>query len=246
MLTPLGWDSEFFGFPVARIEPSSLDDESLARTLKCAQAEGFRLIYWAAEASRQAPPQALSEFRGLLVDRKAYYETEALDVSPVPPCLPVCELPRGPASPALIALSIASGIYSRFRVDPSVPAGKFEELYRLWIDRSTRGEVADAVLAASDADGDPDPAGFVALSVAEGEGQIHLIAVRSDYRGRGVGRTLVAEAHRWMIDRGATRAKVVTQLDNTPACRLYENTGYHLGRVDNVYHFWPTTRKSPL
>ena len=45
-------------------------------------------------------------------------------------------------------------------------------------------------------------------------------------------------AHRWMQQRGAQVAQVVTQLDNRAACRLYERAGYRISRLQHFYHFW--------
>ena len=42
-----------------------------------------------------------------------------------------------------------------------------------------------------------------------------------------------------MLAHGASRAIVVTQLDNASACRLYERSGYRLADLRNFYHFWP-------
>ena len=44
----------------------------------------------------------------------------------------------------------------------------------------------------------------------------------------------------WLL--GTVRAwtvKVVTQLDNRKACRLYEKCGYTHAELLHVYHFWP-------
>jgi hypothetical protein len=45
--------------------------------------------------------------------------------------------------------------------------------------------------------------------------------------------------HHWLVQRGAGRVSVVTQLDNRPACRLYATAGYQLTDLKFIYHFWP-------
>jgi dTDP-4-amino-4,6-dideoxy-D-galactose acyltransferase len=80
---------------------------------------------------------------------------------------------------------------------------------------------------------------MVTASTTDGAGRIGLIAVDDQARGAGVGSLLIRQAHRWMQGRGARQATVVTQLENQPACRLYERLGYHLADVRNYYHFWP-------
>jgi len=249
LLEPLAWDSAHFGFPVARVTEPELDDARLEETLRRARRESIRLVYWPSCRDREAPARLLREFHGLLADRKATYLIDNLtsdadadaDAGAETGPIRVLESPRGPASPRLVELAVAAGAFSRFRVDPSIPAERFERLYEAWIERSTRGELADVVLIAVPADSDAgaDPLGMVTVSVAEGAGSVGLIAVDERARGRGVGLLLMRAAHRWMQGRGAARAAVVTQLDNEPAVRLYERSGYHLADVKNFYHFWP-------
>jgi dTDP-4-amino-4,6-dideoxy-D-galactose acyltransferase len=236
----LAWDSEFLSFPVARIEGPDVDDEELSTTLRGARGDRFRLIYWATHAERSVPETLMREFSGVLADRRA---TFSLDLSSPGAALPasdivISEYPSGPASPRLHELAITAGAYSRFRRDPLFPPEGFRALYRTWIHRCAVGELADAVLLASS----PvvgAPLGMVTISVRDRVGRIGLIAVAEDARGRGVGTRLVDGAHERMRRLGAGRAVVVTQLDNAPACRLYEYLGYRLSEVGKTYHFWP-------
>jgi len=238
----LAWDSEHLGFPVARLTDSDLEPAVLRPALEMARASRFRLVYWPAATGRDAPESILREFNGLLVDRKA---TFAIDPIPAPAggepagSIRVVEWPRRPPSDPLLRLGVAAGLHSRYRVDPRMPPGAFESLYRTWTTRSALGELADALLVAATPGREDEPLGLVTIKSDGPDGQIGLIAVRDDARGQGVGSTLMAAAHRWMFARDARRATVVTQLDNVPACRLYERSGYGLADLRNFYHFWP-------
>ncbi len=130
-------------------------------------------------------------------------------------------------------------MYSRFGVDNRIPPDKFEELYRVWIERSVRREIADDVLVVTNGAGVESLAGMVTVKVTEGVGNIGLIAVSEEYRGQGIGSLLVQAAHHWMYRRHASEMNVITQRANAPACRLYERTGYSLASVQYYYHFWP-------
>jgi GNAT superfamily N-acetyltransferase len=155
----------------------------------------------------------------------------AVQVIPDPPAsapagpIRVVEWPRMPPTEPLLRLGVAAGLYSRFRVDPRMPAGAFDSLYRTWTTRSALGELADALLVAAPPGEEADPLGIVTIALDGQAAQIGLIAVREDARGGGVGSMLIRAAHRWMLDRAARRATVVTQLDNGDACRLYERAG---------------------
>jgi GNAT superfamily N-acetyltransferase len=58
------------------------------------------------------------------------------------------------------------------------------------------------------------------------------IRVTPAWRGRGIGRSLLAECERWGIERGARWLEVETQSVNVPACRFYERNGFELRSAD--------------
>jgi dTDP-4-amino-4,6-dideoxy-D-galactose acyltransferase len=239
----LPWDTEHFGFPVARVTETDLDDTSLSEALRAAARKGVRLVYWVSEPGRRVSPLVLGEFSGTLVDHKATFvarlpETCPSDGDSQPATARVSVHPRGSTPARLIELALVAGTRSRFRVDPRFPRDRFEHLYETWIRRSVEGEAADAVLVASRPD-DPEVVGMVTVSEARGEGQIGLISVLDRVQGLKFGTTLMRAAHRWMIARGASSSRVVTQLDNLAACCLYERSGYRLDGVKDFYHFWP-------
>jgi dTDP-4-amino-4,6-dideoxy-D-galactose acyltransferase len=235
--TLLEWDSAFFGFPVARVLPPRLDAARLAEILDELRRQGVRLAYWAADAGCARSRAAGEAAGGLLADRKVTYRldlADAAEASEKPPAvLPFdAERPSG----ELEDLAIASGAYSRFKVDPRIPAGKFEDLFREWMRRSVSGALADAVLVIREPDG--RIAGMVTALAREGLGEIGLLAVVPDFRGRGYGRALVEGAGAFCRKRGLDAVRVVTQEGNAPACRLYERAGYAVERRENVFHFW--------
>jgi dTDP-4-amino-4,6-dideoxy-D-galactose acyltransferase len=80
---------------------------------------------------------------------------------------------------------------------------------------------------------------MITLSICDTKGTIGLIAIAKEARGNRLGFWLLRAAHRWFIDKGAETVSVVTQLDNRPACKLYEKCGYQLINLKTVYHFWP-------
>jgi ribosomal protein S18 acetylase RimI-like enzyme len=184
----------------------------------------------------------LSAFNGILADRKATFERALGDSSEPTSATEGLKIESyGDEQPSaeLVALAIAAGVHSRFAVDPRIAREKFESLYRVWIERSVRREIAGDVLVARDPIAKADLAGMITVKVTDDVGNIGLVAVSESYRGQGVGSRLIEAAHRWMNVRGATKSTVVTQLLNTAACRAYERAGYHIGQVENVYHFWP-------
>lgn len=234
--TLLDWDSNFFGFPVARIELADLDTAQLTGLLSDLRQQGVRLVYWPAR-DVPASPEQIAALGGRLVDTKTTFLTDltALNLIHVDGSVPVesCDVafPRD----ALRALAVQSGEYSRFAVDPNIPRAKFEELYMRWIDGSLSREIADEVLVIRD---DGRIAGMITLGRKGDRGDIGLLAVDQAYRGRGYGEHLVRQAQAWFLDRGYRWGQVVTQGANMAACRLYTKCGYSVEKTEAYYHFW--------
>lgn len=80
-------------------------------------------------------------------------------------------------------------------------------------------------------------------SFPSGVGTIHMVAVAPEHRGRGLGRLLVLSALRRLRERGATRAKLLTDDVRLPAIKMYLGVGFrpllthesHVERWHRVY-----------
>lgn len=136
------------------------------------------------------------------------------------------------------ALMIAGScfVYSRFHLDPRVPAEVKDAIKRAWvqsyIDRR-RGERLLIALV------DDRCVGFLAvLSVLTREQAVRvidLIGVDKNYQGQGVGRALVeffVNAHAGTGD----LLRVGTQAANIPSMRLYERCGFRTAGSSYVLH----------
>lgn len=236
----LPWDSDFFGFKVARILPKNLGTLGLKKILGAMRAENVALSYWAADPDDQDSAKAATECQGFLADRKVTFALETDELRKKLPLLTSTSLVEEYAETAptleLEALAVQAGAYSRFRVDPRIPEDRFLELYRLWIRKAVNGELAEKVFVVRDEAG--IIVGMVTAGEKDGRGDIGLLAVDNSARGRGLGVGLIAAAQQWALDRGYATTQVVTQGGNVAACRLYERCGYHIDRVEHIYHFW--------
>jgi len=241
-LTRLDWDSKEFGFPVAIVAGSVTGEDELKGLLLQARDDGFALVYFFSSSDARVSDAIQTRFQGRLVAKRAIFE-KTLDpvanqaVADEDLSFRIEEYPQGPASEELKRLSLEAGLESRFRVDPKFPRTLFEHLYYTWIERSTKHEAADAVFVAKDAQG--RLIGFVTVVSEQDHGKVGLIAVVDPFRGRGVGRRLLQRAETWMATKNLQTAEIVTQVENQTACRFYERRGYHLIKIEHIYHFWP-------
>ena len=72
-IRPLEWDSEHFGFPVARIEHSDCTEKDLATFLELAKRAGIRLLYCFRDEKRMVSQVLLDRYMGSLVDHRVTF-----------------------------------------------------------------------------------------------------------------------------------------------------------------------------
>ncbi len=233
----LPWDSEFFGYGVARIMRSETSLEELSRILELLKQIRVRLVYWPSSQLVPEHESVLERFDGRMVDVKTTFAMKLSGHEFHAPnsSFRVDSYRAGAASPGLIALAIQAGEHSRFAVDPQIPRIKFEELYKIWIEKSVARTRAADVLVARRAD---DIAGVITVGKEGTKGQIGLVAVDRLWRGRTAGETLICAALDWFVRNGQATAQVVTQGSNLAALRLYSKCGFSIEKQEYYYHFW--------
>jgi dTDP-4-amino-4,6-dideoxy-D-galactose acyltransferase len=135
----------------------------------------------------------------------------------------------------LIALAYESGTYSRFRADPHLTDEQFKKIYREWMINSVNKSIAFDVLVTYE---NKTLTGMVTLGEKNHRGDIGLLAVNPEARGKKIGTTLVKAAQHYFVTKNYQQSQVVTQKTNLPACRLYEKCGYHGEKTECFFHFW--------
>lgn len=123
----------------------------------------------------------------------------------------------------VLALAEHDYTVSRFHLDPEIPDGVAGVIKRDWAAAVLDGERGERMLVAGDAQG------FLAVTPGP---TIDLIAVRTDARGSGIGRALVAALAPAPITVG-------TQVANTGALRFYERLGFSVTATRFVLHRHP-------
>ena len=234
-LQPLPWDSDLMGFPVGRLTLDHADAAETAQALAAARAAGQHLLYVLVPPADAPTNCAVLAAGGRLADRKV---TFALSPGPADLAWPPdpAIVPATAHTLALEALAWQSGAYSRFRLDPRLPATVFQRLYSQWLRNSLDGSIAQVVLTLKGTAG--EAVGLLTLGDKDGVADIGLLAVAAEFRGQRAGQRLVAEARRRAAAQGYACLQVVTQGANEQACRFYEKCGFELVDEVNIYHLW--------
>lgn len=225
----LSWDSDFFGLRIGRADVSS-EKEALALTGQSdLLRETYDLIY--VFASHDCEFHATE---AKLVDKKVVYSLA--DSTQAKPCNNVAfwDCNKG-MTEDLLYLALVSGKYSRFKLDGRFPAGSFERLYSRWIEQSVNHSMASEVFCYMI---ESIPRGIVTLDYKNGIGTIGLVAIHEDFQQRGIGTAMMRHVISYSNEKQMAKLNVATQLDNNPACRLYEKNGFEVETVTDVWHWW--------
>jgi dTDP-4-amino-4,6-dideoxy-D-galactose acyltransferase len=239
----LPWDTQFFGFRVARVRGGVLTSTRADEIEAWCTTNGIACLYFLAR-SDDAQTVVVAEARGYhLADVRLTLDRE-IGGEPQISCLKAqisdgIRPARAEDVPQLRAIARVSHADTRFFYDPRFPRPRAEALYETWIESSVSG-FAQAVLVAEHGG---DIAGYLSchLTEAADTGSIGLVAVAAGQQRRGVGKGLVAAGCEWFESRGAKQISVVTQGRNVAAQRLYARCGFIARKVELYYHRWFAT-----
>lgn len=225
----LVWDSVFFNLRIGRADIVSKENRMVLVSQKEALKEDFDLVYVFSSHGLGFPVA-----NAKLMDEKVVYSL--LDMSHSKPNQNVTLWDCGKGTTDdLLHLALVSGQYSRFKLDESLPAGSYERLYSRWIEQSVNGILATEVFCYMV---DEIPRGLVTLDIKKGIGVIGLVAINEDFQHRGIGTAMMQHVIHYAWMKQCSQLSVATQLDNIPACRLYEKSGFLVESITDVWHWW--------
>jgi dTDP-4-amino-4,6-dideoxy-D-galactose acyltransferase len=233
----LEWDSEFFGYRIARVTVNWLDRETIEQVMRWCKSNNIDCLYFLANAGDGKTIRLVEDHRFRFVDIRVTLE-RGLDAPLDIPNKTVqgeIRLCRPDDIPALRAIARVNYHNTRFYDDPNFPESLCDTLYETWIEKSCKG-YADEVLVA---ELEGDPVGYITCHLLEQSvGQIGLVGVHPESRSKGMGEKLINESLCWFTGQGLRRVRVVTQGRNCKAQRLYQKNGFLTDSVQLWYHRW--------
>ncbi len=237
----LPWDTEFFRCRIARVQGDTLKPEQAGRIDEWSRSNRVRALYFLSRVDDPVTIQTAEQHGFGLVDIRVTFECRAM-ASPVPtrPAAPAAAgiRPFQPDDlPGLQAMARAGHTETRFFSDSHFARQRAEDLYSTWITLESQGRAQTVWVAAST---DDQPLGYISCHLAPDhrEGQIGLVGVSPEVRGKGIGKSLVLAAMDWYRAQGAQTLTVVTQGNNRAAQRLYQQCGFLSRELQLWYHKW--------
>jgi dTDP-4-amino-4,6-dideoxy-D-galactose acyltransferase len=251
VIKPLPWDTEFFGFPIGKVDlpplslggPDGIGGEGEFRL----ELNQFRCVYWLAELEDESPAAygfdridervtlARGEEKGtgtFLIDHPITSERQP-PIKKVPvPFFDIRHLKYSYLT-ALRPTLRSAHTDSRFFTDSRFPRDRSELLYERWLERDL-AHLPDSCWTVFI---DGRPAGYLTLTVNDQHSSIGLLGVLEQYRGRGFAKALIAQALRYSAERGLA-CSVVTQGRNTAAINVYRKAGFEVVSRKAWWHRW--------
>lgn len=233
----LPWDSNFFGFTIARVQADVLREETAGEIDRWCSARGVRCLYFAARSDDAATVRVAERFGYHMADVRMTFDHRM-----IAPLGATGSNERFSIRPAvrgdlerLRQIAHSSHSDTRFFYDTRFPRHLCHALYETWIQSSFEG-FAQHVLVGEDAG---IVGGYISCHMnAERHGSIGLMAVDAAHQGKGLGGALVNSALAWFAQQEARQVTVVTQGGNVPAQRLYVRSGFTPRKLELYYHRW--------
>ncbi|MBN2611610.1 MAG: GNAT family N-acetyltransferase [Bacteroidales bacterium] len=232
-LITLSWDTQFFGYQIAQVSFDNLGINIIDNIIYEIKAKKIRLTYFIVLPDDLVLNKIIEELGGILVDRKTLFSKRSQPHNEFKN--KILEFEDSEPDENLIELALEAGLFSRFRKDSNFKNSEYERLYREWLINSLNKKIAFKTLVAVN---DGYITGLTTLGEKNQHADIGLVAVNKKFGGQGIGTDLIRFADNLAYEMNFSEIKVVTQLQNTPACNLYKKCNFEIESIVNIYHFW--------
>jgi dTDP-4-amino-4,6-dideoxy-D-galactose acyltransferase len=236
----LQWDTDFFGYRIARVQGNRLTYHSIPEIMKWCSDNRIDCLYLLADPDHQDTIRYAEDHGFRLVDirftlqKKLANKIQSITTTEVESTL----IRTAKELDIPILRNIASRIYqhSRFFSDSNFNRGKCSEMYEIWIQKSVEG-FANIVFVA---EVENIPVGYVTCILHEEshEAEFGLVGIDSQSQGQGIGSSLIRHAINWCELQGIETVNVATQGRNIYAQWLYQQCGFRSYSIQVWYHKW--------
>jgi ribosomal protein S18 acetylase RimI-like enzyme len=237
LVSRLPWDSEFFGFNVAFLSCMNLTETIYGHVDRFIHAHDIRLVEYLCNCHNpdtvrvaEAKGFSFTDIRLSFARRLTHRLGQDLPAG----------LRFGRAGeehvPALQGIAGDLYVDSRYWFDSGFDRDKVKEFYRGWVEKGVRGQYDHECFALFAGEA---PGAFCTLRYnTERTASIGLFGLAPEWRGKGLGKRLLAHVFNHLLERGVEEVGVVTQGRNYAAQNLYQSMGFRTKRTQLWYHKW--------
>jgi hypothetical protein len=241
----LAWDSQFFGYEIARIagifplstyRPRHDYSTAMNHLLNQAQLQGIKYLFASVFPEDLATIRILSEKGFQLIETRASYHRSLRDYEWAKR-FPVRLANAGDVAILSQTARTISNSYDRFHADPFVTPANADRLMEKWIEASINEGFADATLVPDVA----EPKAFCTVKYHQDKwgiwglnlSQPVFSAVSPEFQGWYL--KIISELNYHLKDIGAEYAYLTTQITNRAVIRVWETLGFSYGRGEHIF-----------
>lgn len=233
----LDWDSHFWGFGVATMDPTGIDATSRDELVGWSRENDVKCVFLLADSDDSRTACAAEALGFQYADTRVtmgYLGESSQGVTVVRHEDGV--VVRGAIAgerEKVIEMAVGGYPQTRFLFDPRFPANQARKMYGEWIIRGF--EAPDRKVIVAEVAG--ELVGHLVLRESRPDLRtVELIGVADIGRGAGIGWVLLETAKQG-IEEGA-RVEAATQGRNVSALRMYERSGFRVEKSQVWYHLW--------
>lgn len=232
-LSPLQWDTDYFGVSSARVNLIGIiNEQGQEEVIEFCKGYDFVTIsnldnikennHWIGNRTNAFLVDMNIQFLKILAYKLDYQDEKTYVVN---------SLSR---NEQIVDIAMNSFNFSRFFNDPNLPKEQAKNIYLHWTESAF--EQKNKYFVLSEIEG--NIAGYILFSINDDCSVIELIAVDEKYQGRKVGKTLIHTLESFVLNQGMKKIKVGTQVNNISAAHFYSAMGFNYVRCGSIYHLW--------
>ena len=236
----LQWDTDFFGYRIARIEAQRLEPKLVDTIYSWCEKHTINCLYFLADSNDSQTIRLAEDHDFRLVEIRITLERTLNNWDPEtrPRSVEDVHIRAVRYEDIPIVKSIARNCYvdSRFYFDNKFPEEKWQAYYETWVTKSCQGG-ADLVLVAEKGG---EVVGYITglIDKTTHEGIYELTGVKESARKSGVGQELFRSGLDWYVRSGIESIWVATQGRNIPTQRMIQRNGFITRSCQLYYHKW--------
>lgn len=233
-------DCDRFGLQIARVDDIGLD-EVRGVTRSCLD-RGIEMVIARCAADDFPTIHALERAGYMLMETQVHY------LGPVVSTVGSTGVRDAVTADADAVERVARAAFAdyggHYHCDPRLPAAQSTEAYVSWAANCMNGRLAEHVVVA---ELDGRIVGFQAhRSPQPGTGQLLLIGVAPEARGRGIYHALGSHAMRWSSQRGCSELLAVCHQGNLASHRVFIGLGLRPAQAVSTFHGWADDLRARL
>jgi dTDP-4-amino-4,6-dideoxy-D-galactose acyltransferase len=231
MINLLKWDSTFFNRKIGELKFTNESFSQIETALEKAKDEAFEYVIYKLQNHHTIHSMHLESLGFYLSDIGIIWAIQVEKIPYIPSIKnnTAIRVAKDSDIPSIKKITKSLFLESRFYNDPFFSKKDADKLYDAWVDNSIKGDAADYVLYSHNK-------GFITCKkISTKKGNIVLIGVKKDHRGKSLGSTLVKEALKWFQTQGVNLVSVRTQLKNLDAMNFYSKLGFYIKKYDMIY-----------